>query len=831
MSRHFPTSAVRLAAAVLGAVALLAAAPLVGGPAGPFTAVADDCVPAGANPAVTQVNPAPGQASVGTDTAVTAEVSVPNCSGIDREAVASGSVVLRDATTNAVVPAVVNTSGGGDVIVLQPTVLLTPNRGYRFEVTAELTDESGTPFTPFSSTFTTGDGPNSGGGSFTGAFARQVTTAPALTGGIGYTGVAVGPDHKLYTSRNNGVITRFPITADGTLGAAEPVTGISAGGPRIVIGMAFDPASTPSNPILWVSHNQFSFTNAQDWTGVISRLTGPDLATRQDIVVGLPRSLRDHLTNSLAFHGGDLYFTQGANTAMGAADSAWGGRDERLLSAAVLKLDVSSVLSGALPLDVKTEDGGTYDPYAPGAPLTLYASGVRNAYDLVWHTNGQLYVPTNGSAAGGTTPASPSTLPASCTRRIDDAANGDYTGPNTIPSRNNTGAMPDYLYRVQQGGYYGHPNPARCEWVLNGGNPTAGADPAQVAAYPVGTQPDRNFRGFAFNFGNHFSPNGVIEYRGDAFGGALRGKLLVVRYSAGDDVIALTPNGGNGDISAYQTGITGLTGLVNPLDIAQDGTTGNLYIAEYPDPSKSSAPSRIVLAKPVAGGDTTRPAVAARTPAPDATGVAVDANVTATFSEPVAAASVTATSFTLTPSAGGLPVAAGVSRAPAANAATLDPAAPLAPGTRYTVTLTTEVTDLAGLPLTPDSWTFTTAPAPPAPVPAGPTPPGAGAAAPAAPAPPVAAPRARFTATGLTAAWNRRAGRLTLTLKGRDPRTTVQVGSRYLTPRKGKVVITRRAKGTLVVRVAPTPLSRGILTTRAWRVTLPAKGAPKVVRL
>ena len=35
----------------------------------------------------------------------------------------------------------------------------------------------------------------------------------------------------------------------------------------------------------------------------------------------------------------------------------------------------------------------------------------------------------------------------------------------------------------------------RGEFVLNGGNPTACIDPDEVPAYPVGTMPDRNFRG------------------------------------------------------------------------------------------------------------------------------------------------------------------------------------------------------------------------------------------------------------------------------------------------------------------------------------------------
>ena len=51
---------------------------------------------------------------------------------------------------------------------------------------------------------------------------------------------------------------------------------------------------------------------------------------------------------------------------MGAPDPAWAHRPERLLSAAILRLDVATVEARTTPLDVKTEDGGgTYDPYAP----------------------------------------------------------------------------------------------------------------------------------------------------------------------------------------------------------------------------------------------------------------------------------------------------------------------------------------------------------------------------------------------------------------------------------------------------------------------------------
>ena len=103
-------------------------------------------------------------------------------------------------------------------------------------------------------------------------------------------------------------------------------------------------------------------------------------------------------------------------------------------------------------------------------------------YDLLWHSNGALYGPANGSAAGGARPATPAPLPASSARRIDHAIHGNYTGPAfpasvlvTEPSTTTSSASSNV-------GYYGHPNPSRCEWVLNGGNPTAERDVAEVLA-------------------------------------------------------------------------------------------------------------------------------------------------------------------------------------------------------------------------------------------------------------------------------------------------------------------------------------------------------------
>jgi hypothetical protein len=267
---------------------------------------------------------------------------------------------------------------------------------------------------------------------------------------------------------------------------------------------------------------------------------------------------------------------------MGAPDNAWGMREERAMNAAVIVVDPQKlrrrIKDGGGPVDVQSADGGTYDPFNTTAPVGLYATGVRNAYDLVWHSNGHLYVPTNGSAAGGNTPGTPSD-PFS-NQRIDASWNGPYEGPSIDPINNIQATQDDYLFDIIAGGYYGHPNPVRSEYVLNGGNPTAGADPQEVADYPIGTMPDRNYRRPAFTFGKNYSPNGVIEYRSNAAGGKLQGKLLVTRYSGGDDIVVLSLDD-IGRVTGAATGIEGLTGFTDPLDLIEDTRNGNLYVVEH----------------------------------------------------------------------------------------------------------------------------------------------------------------------------------------------------------------------------------------------------------
>jgi Bacterial Ig-like domain len=547
-------------------------------------------------PSVSAVTPANGTTSVIRDSSVTASLNLPN-GAIVPETVTTDTVKAINSSTGAAVPGTVNTSGGGDVLVFTPTDPFEANTRFEFVATDEVRDVADKALIPWTSSFTTGNvlgGTGIPGVSFTKTAVAQTQQWVSLT---------IGPDRKLYGSTLDGYITRWTINADGTLANKQTISTVRAlhgNADRTVIGLAFDPASTAGNLTLWVTDNVYysGETNVPDFTSQIVKLNGPDLESAQVVVTGLPRSTRDHETNSIAFGpDGALYVTQGSNTGMGDPDIAWSNRPEDLLSAAVLRLDPAK-LPAALPLDVTTaEGGGGYNPYSPDAPLTLHATGVRNAFDLVWHSNGNLYVPTNGSAANSNVPGTPDPLPIECsTTRPDLGTNGPWTYTGTRSNRiaPNPTDQTDWVYNVHQGGYYGHPNPRRCEYISHGGNPTSGSDPWQEPNYTVGVQPDRNFRADdVYDAGLHASADGTIEYKSDVFGSALKGKLLVIRFSAGKDIAVMDPSGPNGKIVSTILGVTGFTGFNNPLDLVQDPATGYIWVSEL-------GGSRITLLRPVA---------------------------------------------------------------------------------------------------------------------------------------------------------------------------------------------------------------------------------------
>ena len=105
--------------------------------------------------------------------------------------------------------------------------------------------------------------------------------------------------------------------------------------------------------------------------------------------------------------------------------------------------------------------------------------------------------------------------------------------------------------------------------------------------------------------------------------------------------------------------------------------------------------------------DETAPTITTRSPAPNATGVAVDSSVGVTFSEAVDPDTVLGGGVSLR--AQGAPIDVPSTLSVLGPSVTLDPTADLDPFTTYTVTVTTAVTDLAGNPLAAiATWSFTT---------------------------------------------------------------------------------------------------------------------------
>lgn len=508
------------------------------------------------HPRVTAIRPAAADGMISCNAFFAVDVELPNTGHpIDPATVNSGSVRLIRRLDNTAVPARVNTSAAGDAIVLQPEQALDPNTVYRFEILPALKDTAGGSFQPFRASYTTGGGTEAT--SLPVAFEK--VPLPQSAGRM-YTAVTFSPDGALYAGTYDGYIFRYALNADGTVATATEIDVIRKAGDRLITGLCFDPSSTAETPVLYVSHGQSTRTSADEWTGTLTRLTGADLSQHQDVLVHLPRAARDHLNNQMAFGpDGALYLAIGSNSAMGDADPTWGNRPERKLSACVVRIDLAAI--GQRTIDVRTNDAdGPYDPAAPGAPVTLFATGVRNAYDVLFNRAGKMIAPINGSAAGGNAPESPD-------KRVPGLHNLRLT-------------IPDHLAQIDPGSYHGHPNPSRGEYVLMGGNPTDAIDSIEVNRYPVGTPPHPRWQPPIAEFGSNLSPCGILEFRGVGRTAVLDGALMVCRFSGGKDICLFVPDAA-GVYREMVTGLDGLFGFADPLDLAQHPTTGHLYVAEF----------------------------------------------------------------------------------------------------------------------------------------------------------------------------------------------------------------------------------------------------------
>ncbi|MDX5435686.1 MAG: Ig-like domain-containing protein, partial [Pontibacter sp.] len=324
----------------------------------------------GLRPYVTAVRPADGATSVPIGQSVSVDVAYPSGKSLDGNTVNPSTVKLYKVSGTSkteVTGTAVNATAAGDAITLSASLALSTT--YEFFVSDQVKDLNGYMMKPFTSRFTTASSTSDVPTDLTGvAFTEQILIDNNF-GSDGFTSLVIGPDTRLYATTSGGKIERWDIKADGTLTNNVTISPFGASR-RLLIGLRFDPSATAGNLVAWISHSAPEFTDAPDWSGKISQINLNSTSNPQvvDYVVNLPRSTKDHATNGIDFGpDGALYFLQGSNTAMGAPDGAWSYRAEHLLSAAVLRLDIAKAKQSSLPVNAKTEEGGSYNPYSSSA--------------------------------------------------------------------------------------------------------------------------------------------------------------------------------------------------------------------------------------------------------------------------------------------------------------------------------------------------------------------------------------------------------------------------------------------------------------------------------
>jgi hypothetical protein len=148
-----------------------------------------------------------------------------------------------------------------------------------------------------------------------------------------------------------------------------------------------------------------------------------------------------------------------------------------------------------------------------------------------------------------------------------------------------------------------------------------------------------------------------------------------------------------------------------PLKSVADGANGVFGSAAGTFPTSSYRSSNYFVdgIVTVPGKPSRTPQVQSVTPVTGSSGVKATTTVKATFSQPLDAASVSSSSFTLT-AADGTAVTGSVSYDDATQTATFRPSAPLSTSTSYTARLTTAIRSDDEAPLASDyTWSFTTA--------------------------------------------------------------------------------------------------------------------------
>ncbi|MEM6519088.1 MAG: malectin domain-containing carbohydrate-binding protein [Cyanobacteria bacterium P01_C01_bin.70] len=447
-------------------------------------------------------------------------------------------------------------------------------------------------------------------------------------------------DNGTESGNSNRQVTGILVTGTAT----EPVLYISSSDPRIAFNgeVNLDTNSGVLTQVSWDS-------TAQEWVAI-------------DLIRGLPRSEENHAINGMELSpdGTKLYLSVGGNTNNGAPSNFFSYTAEYVLSGTILEIDLPALAAlptltdgdagqGNTPRSYKYDLPTLDDPNIPNvtdgvgedefgmdeagpwggndglnmailpadAPLRIFASGMRNNYDLAFTPEGKLYTVDNGSNTN---------LGGNPVPEAGDADGDGISGEATNTPENTGPGDPEPLFLIESGGYYGHPNPTLSNqnqsWTaynnsgnpdtslsvnsvadisalvpngvaiadgflvdpskmaaLDGLDPTVAADLAEINArlFENGIRVKRtsNDSNSIVNVGS--STNGIVAYDsgGQAFNGVIDGKLFVTQFN--DNLTLLNLNAAGDDLTpVLAEGPDGIFGTAD--DVVQSG--GNDGILE-----------------------------------------------------------------------------------------------------------------------------------------------------------------------------------------------------------------------------------------------------------
>ena len=468
-------------------------------------------------------------------------------------------------------PIAVNVSGDlGGVITLSVNQPLRLNTEYELFVTAKVKSRNGDSLKPLSVRFRTTDKQPRPLRDDISSFRFEKTRIDQRDGvcGLAITG------GRLFACTWDGKLFSYELNDLGEL-VGEPKLEFQV--KRRINAIVADPASTYEKTILWLSYDsQHGLSlGPNDFSGVILRvIIDRGVLSMHAFISGLPTG--DHPASGLVFGpDGRLFVSQGALSMLGGKPE----QPETPLSAATLAINLKHpIFREGRPVDVRK-----YNATTNPAALQVYATGIREAFDLCWHSRGSLFAGVNMNDTNDKTPQ-----------------NGKLPAVNVRPS--------EMMLRIVEGKYYGHPNPSRNEWVLLGGNPTDEVDPWEVTALPVGTMPEKNFdpslliRDLERDKGP--SADGVCEWTS---AGPLAGRLLFCFYTATRGIHTYRVVDGGKRVADHQPLVDSKDRILRfgaPLDIVHD-RRGWLYVADFSAPERgdSGRAGGVWLVKPTPEGD------------------------------------------------------------------------------------------------------------------------------------------------------------------------------------------------------------------------------------